>query len=148
MDVVGDAHVLSSFIDKSFDFVFSVSVFEHLLMPWVVAFEINKILKMGGLVYTQSHPAWPLHEEPWVFFRFSEHAYGGLFNTFTGFEIVRVGQSIEANVVPVCATGGALQSIDTRPTFMVSACIAKKVCEPSVDWSANPAIFSNMQYSH
>lgn len=50
VDVVGDAHRLSSYFDQEqrFDLIFSSAVFEHLHMPWVVAEEIRKLLKVGG----------------------------------------------------------------------------------------------------
>lgn len=50
VDIVGDAHKLSSYFEngKQFDIVFSSAVFEHFAMPWIVATEIAKILKVGG----------------------------------------------------------------------------------------------------
>ena len=44
VDVVGDAHKLSSYFghDEKFDLIFSSAVFEHLHMPWIVAQEIQK----------------------------------------------------------------------------------------------------------
>jgi SAM-dependent methyltransferase len=51
VDPVGDVHKLSqSFPLGHFDFVFSVSVFEHLLFPWKAVLEINKVLKTGGYI--------------------------------------------------------------------------------------------------
>lgn len=42
VDVVGDAHQLSEYVaENSFDIVYSVSVFEHLMFPWKAALEIN-----------------------------------------------------------------------------------------------------------
>jgi 2-polyprenyl-3-methyl-5-hydroxy-6-metoxy-1,4-benzoquinol methylase len=53
VDIVGDAHKLSSYFEngKQFDIVFSSAVFEHFAMPWIVATEIAKILKVGGFVF-------------------------------------------------------------------------------------------------
>jgi hypothetical protein len=34
VDVVGDAHHITRYIQSKVDFVFSISTFEHLLMPW------------------------------------------------------------------------------------------------------------------
>ncbi|MDO8597350.1 MAG: methyltransferase domain-containing protein [Sulfuricaulis sp.] len=71
VDVVGDAHELGRlFPAEQFDGIFSLSVFEHLLMPWVVVMEMNKVLKPGGVVMLATHPAWPPHELPWDFWRF------------------------------------------------------------------------------
>ncbi len=92
-DVVGDAHRLSQYFDKDkkFDAIYSLSVFEHLAMPWVVAKEINKILAIGGLTFHHTHFAWPRHEAPWDFWRFSDDGLRILFSKATGFEIINAG---------------------------------------------------------
>jgi hypothetical protein len=148
VDIVADAHTMSKTIAGRFDYVFSISVFEHLIMPWVAACEINKLLKPGGYVFTQSHPAYPLHEEPWDFFRFSKNAWNGLFNPLTGFEVVETGYGIEAAIVPAGANNGPLQDMDKSPTYLLSACLAKKVSAPEVDWSCDPSTVYNLNYSH
>ena len=117
-------------------------------MPWVAAVELNKVLKAGAMIYMQSHPTWPLHEEPWDFFRFSKDAWSGLFNRLTGFEIVEAGYGIEAAIVPRVAAGGALGGIDGCRTYLLSACVARKVGEPLVDWSADPSLVYDLHYSH
>ena len=46
VDVVGDAHELSRLVGRgSFDAVFSGAVLEHLAMPWLIAAEINRVLR-------------------------------------------------------------------------------------------------------
>lgn len=95
VDIVGDAHNLSKHVPNDhFDVVYSVSVFEHLMFPWKVALEINRVLKTGGIVITGTHPAWPEHEMPWDFWRFPRNAFITLFNPITGFEIM---ESIEGS---------------------------------------------------
>ncbi len=77
VDITGDAHVLGEmFAPESFDGVFSRSVFEHLLMPWVVVLETNKILKVDGLTMIFTHPTWPPHELPWDFWSFRKTHFG------------------------------------------------------------------------
>ena len=50
MDVVGDAHTLSRhYPDAAFDAVMAFSVLEHLLMPWKLVIELNRVLKPGGI---------------------------------------------------------------------------------------------------
>jgi hypothetical protein len=148
VDVVADLHVLSKSIDRQYDFAFSMSVFEHLLMPWVVAVELNKVLVTGGLAFIQSHPAWPLHDEPWDFFRFSRDAWTGLFNPFTGFEIVDSAYGIEGRTVPVAADSGSLQGMDMHRTFLATACVVRKTSEPKVDWSCDPRGLYPQDYPH
>ncbi|HWZ30086.1 MAG TPA: class I SAM-dependent methyltransferase [Bryobacteraceae bacterium] len=86
VDVVGDAHALSThFAPESFDAIYSVSTFEHLAMPWKVALELNKILRTGGVAYLVTHQALGMHDTPWDFWRYSDTAWDGIFNTYTGF---------------------------------------------------------------
>ncbi|MER9723811.1 MULTISPECIES: class I SAM-dependent methyltransferase [unclassified Mesorhizobium] len=147
VDLVTDAHTLEG-VTKTFDFAFSVSVFEHLMMPWVAAHALNRVLNVGGLAFIQSHPAWPLHEEPWDFFRFSKESWASIFNAFTGFEVLDAGYAIEAAIVPANMESGPLQSLDEHPTFLLSACLARKIGPASADWAANPAPLYNLNYPH
>ena len=69
VDIVGDAHRLSSYFDEAepFDLIYSSAVFEHLAMPWVVAGEIAKLLKVGGCVFVETHFSFTSHERSWHF---------------------------------------------------------------------------------
>lgn len=95
VDVVGDAHKLSSYFagEERFDLIFSSAVFEHLYMPWVAALEIAKLLKVGGYVFVETHFAFGSHERPWHFFQFSDMALRALFNDALGFDLVDSGMS-------------------------------------------------------
>jgi SAM-dependent methyltransferase len=89
VDIVCDAHELSSKVNNNyFDCVYSLNVFEHILMPWKVVLEINKVLKTDGIVMIFTHHAFPLHDLPWDYWRFSDNAWHGLFNKQTGFEVI------------------------------------------------------------
>src|SRR3990170_1083852 len=57
VDVVGDAHKLSSYFknEEKFDIIYSSACFEHFAMPWIVATEIAKLLKVGGIVFVETH---------------------------------------------------------------------------------------------
>ena len=52
VDVTGDVHRLSSYFEpeKKFDLVFSFASFEHFAMPWIVALEVAKMMKVGGIL--------------------------------------------------------------------------------------------------
>jgi len=86
VDVSGDAHHLSDLVDGKFDVVYSTAVFEHLAMPWVVAEEIARVLKPGGLVFVETHFSYSSHERPWHFFQFSDMGLRALFSPALGFE--------------------------------------------------------------
>jgi len=127
VDVVGDAHRLSeNFPDTRFDYAYSISVFEHLLFPWKVVMEINRILKTGGHVFISTHPVWPAHELPWDFWRFPGNGFHALFNTYTGFEIVSLTEGLP------CKMYSLVDDIPTRNNCFGTlnqgvAVIAKKI---------------------
>jgi hypothetical protein len=95
VDVTGDAHRLSEYFNGSelFDLIFSSATFEHLAMPWVVATEISKMLKVGGCVFVETHFSYGAHERPWNFFQFSDLALRVLFSPALGFETIDAGMS-------------------------------------------------------
>lgn len=95
VDVVGDAHKLSSYFgkDEKFDLIYSSATFEHLAMPWVVAKEISSLLQVGGLVFVETHFSYSSHERPWHFFQFSDMALKVLFSESLGFECIESGMS-------------------------------------------------------
>lgn len=107
VNVVGDAHKLSSYFDDcKFDIIFSSAVFEHLAMPWIVAEEIAKVLKVGGIVAIETTFAFPEHEMPWHFFQFNSEGLKILFNRKLGFEVLDSG---------LCNPMVARFSIDSSP---------------------------------
>ncbi|MCL2484958.1 MAG: class I SAM-dependent methyltransferase [Endomicrobia bacterium] len=95
VDIVGDAHKLSSYFNEKekFDIIFSSACFEHFAMPWIVAEEISKLLKVGGFVFIETHFSFSSHERPWNFFQYSDLGLKVLFSEAMGFECVDAGMS-------------------------------------------------------
>lgn len=95
VDIVGDAHRASSYFadGEQFDLIFSSACFEHFAMPWVVAQEIAKLLRVGGHVFVETHFSFSSHERPWHFFQFSDMALRVLFSPALGFECIEAGLS-------------------------------------------------------
>src|ERR1700748_2714716 len=64
VDVVGDAHRLSSYFkdEEQFDLIYTSACFEHFAMPWLVAVEIAKLLKVGGTGFVETHFSYMAHE--------------------------------------------------------------------------------------
>lgn len=93
VDVVGDAHKLSSFFDRPFDLIFSSAVFEHFALPWVVAQEMIRLLSVGGYIFVETHYSYSSHERPWHFFQFSEQALKMLFPPAAGIKCIEAGVS-------------------------------------------------------
>jgi hypothetical protein len=134
VDVVGDAHELSShFPPESFDFATSLAVFEHLLMPWKAAVELNRVLKPGAHAYVWSHQSQPIHDLPWDFFRFSDNAWHALFNRRTGFEVVAADMSMKVHLVPRVYPSQSTHPEDTLG-FMASEVLVRKTGPAEVDW--------------
>lgn len=134
VDVVGDAHDMAGLFDpESFDSVFSMSTFEHLAMPWKAALEINRVLAQGGTVMVATHQTWPLHEQPWDFWRFSDNTWAALFNEYTGFRIERVAMGEPASIVPHQMQPHTIMH-PVHPAMMASAVICRKTGPPKVGW--------------
>lgn len=94
VDVVGDAHKLSQYFgNQKFDLIYSVAVFEHFAVPWLVATEIAKLLKPGGIIFVKTHFSFGSHARPWHFFQFSDMALRVLFSPALGFECIDAGAS-------------------------------------------------------
>jgi hypothetical protein len=60
--------------EERFDVIISCSTFEHLKYPAVAAHEVLKALKVGGVLFVQTHQSFPLHGYPFDYFRFSREA--------------------------------------------------------------------------
>lgn len=134
VDIVCDAHeVASYFQEESFDYVFSLNVFEHILMPWKVVLEINKLLKVGGKVMIFTHQTMPLHDTPCDYWRFSDMAWQALFNADTGFAISYSGMGDPVQIVALKAHPGSY-GLSLSPAYLHSMVIAEKTGCPQVEW--------------
>ena len=69
-------------------------------MPWKVAIELNRVMKTGGLVLIHTHQTIGMHDLPWDFWRYSDTSWHGLFNEYTGFEIVETSLSNWMHIIP------------------------------------------------
>jgi SAM-dependent methyltransferase len=148
VDVVVDAHHLADAIGGPVDYVFSVSTFEHFLMPWKVVLEINKVLRLGGKVLSHSHQSWPSHEEPWDYFRFSREAWGGLFNRHTGFRICESRRGEAVSILSLHNPGGPFDGMDAHPGYALTVALAEKVAPPQVAWEARMSDIQHIEYKY
>jgi hypothetical protein len=99
VDIVADVHRLSEVTGtERFDVILSFSTFEHLKYPSLAAHEVLKALKVGGLLFVQTHQSFPLHAYPSDFFRFSREALASLFGTQMGFETRATGHDFPAQI--------------------------------------------------
>jgi hypothetical protein len=94
VDVVGDAHKLSEYFKgQKFDLIYTSACFEHFAMPWLVATEMSKLLRVGGVLFVETHFSFSSHERPWHFFQFSDMALRVLFSPALGIECIEAGMS-------------------------------------------------------
>ena len=138
VDVVGDAHHLSSYFPdrRQFDLIYTSACFEHFAMPWLVAVEISKLLKVGGTLFVETHFSFSAHERPWNFFQFSDMGLRVLFSNALGFECIEAGMSN-----PIVGRFSAfadkyLRYSPVRGLYCHSEYLGRKVRDvPSFDWS-------------
>jgi SAM-dependent methyltransferase len=78
---VGDGHAIP-LADGSMDGVIVQAVLEHVLEPTVVAGEIERVLRTGGLVYADTPFLQQVHEGAYDFTRFTDSGHRFLFRRF------------------------------------------------------------------
>jgi hypothetical protein len=146
VDVVCDAHEVSKHFDHgSFDAIQSASVFEHLLMPWQVILEINKILRVGGLLYIHTHQTLGLHDMPCDYWRYSVESWPALLNARTGFEIVDATMSHENYIIPQFWRPDTV-GMENSAGFEVSVVVARKISDSTLSWDVAPGEISAAHY--
>lgn len=138
VDVKGDAHRLSSFFPhRHFDLIFSTSCFEHFAMPWIVAHEMMKLVKVGGHIFVETHFSYSAHERPWHFFQFSDMALKVLFPEQFGFKCIDAGLS---NPMVGRFSKKATPELRYQPVgglYCHAGILVQKIREvPSCDWQA------------
>ncbi len=79
VDLFCDGHDLP-FIDGVFDAVVTTAVLEHVLYPERVAAEITRVLKEGGLLYSELPFMQQVHEGAYDFTRYTLSGHRRLFN--------------------------------------------------------------------
>jgi SAM-dependent methyltransferase len=99
VDVVADLHRLP-FGDGGIDAVLICSVLEHVRRPWVVAQELGRVTRSGGLLYCQTHFLFPRHSHPCDYFRFTPEGLCEVFSEDAGWRIIDAGQEFPALVIP------------------------------------------------
>jgi len=146
VDIVGDAHQLSSLVRRnSVDAIFSISTFEHLSMPWKVAIEMNRVMRKGAIAFIQTHQTWAVHEAPWDYWRFSSYAWDSLFNAATGFRVVDAAMGEPAAIVPLLVSEASL-GLQDQPAFLGSAVVVEKISRTRLKWPVDTASIARDSY--
>jgi SAM-dependent methyltransferase len=125
VDIVADVHKLSKTTgEEQFDVIISCSSFEHFKYPHLAAHEIMKALKIGGLLFIQTHQTYPVHGAPYDYFRFSREALSGLFGTQMGFRGIATDYEFPANI-----NSPDVASIAAEPAFVNSRLLGEKTAK-------------------
>ena len=78
---IGDGHAIP-LADGSLDGVIIQAVLEHVLEPTIVAAEIQRVLRVGGIVYADTPFLQQVHEGAYDFTRFTDSGHRYLFRGF------------------------------------------------------------------
>jgi ubiquinone/menaquinone biosynthesis C-methylase UbiE len=97
-DVVADAHHLP-FADESFEFVVCSEMLEHTVNPQQVVNEIHRVLTPGGRVVLTTRFAYPVHDAPSDYWRFTPYGLRTLFSEFEIIEVTTEGKPFHAIAV-------------------------------------------------
>lgn len=73
--------------NNEYDTVVSTQTIEHVYDHKKMLFEACRVLKPSGVIILSGPMYWPLHEEPYDFYRFTKHGLKALLNE-TGFEVL------------------------------------------------------------
>jgi SAM-dependent methyltransferase len=75
--------------DATFDAVLNTQVLEHVAEPGRVLSELCRVLVPGGRLWLTAPLVWPLHEEPYDFWRFTAHGLRAVMEG-AGFRVERL----------------------------------------------------------
>jgi SAM-dependent methyltransferase len=98
-DYIFDGHFIP-FADNCFDMVLAAQVIEHTINPWKFCQELQRVVKVGGLLQIEAPQTFPYHAEPYDFFRFT---YTGMRSLFSKCEVVKA-EITEGNAATVAVT--------------------------------------------
>jgi len=97
-DVCADSLSLP-FKGHSFDTVLCTQVLEHVKDPFILFHQVSRVLKDAGCLILTAPQAWPLHEEPYDFFRYTK--YG----------LTELAESNSLRVIKLEERGGGISAI-------------------------------------
>lgn len=97
VDIDHDLNLPLPFVDESFDTVLMSDVLEHVRLPQLLCCEIQRVLVPGGCLIGNIPFAYPIHEAPHDYFRYTQYGLRHLLESagFTVSVLVPLGGSLE-----------------------------------------------------
>lgn len=130
--------------NNSLDTVLSLQVLEHLPNPQKSIFEIRRLLKKDGIVILSTVQYYPLHDEPFDFFRYTKYGLKKLLNEQNlkvvhlkeeGNIFVLIGQSFNVYLMLILKNliktpSGKIMAFLILPIFLLATTIINFVIYP------------------
>ncbi len=95
-DIVADACNLHMIADNSVDIVYLIEVLEHIPTPDKAVFEIHRILKKGGKLIMSTPFIFPIHDEPYDYYRYTKFGLKHLLSAFNDVTIIERNDACHA----------------------------------------------------
>lgn len=126
-DVYGNASQLP-FVESSFDSLLLLDVLEHVAEPESALREALRVLRPGGCILLTIPFAYPLHDQPHDYQRFTEHGLAYRLNQqgFTRVTIEEAGGGIEAATVGMvlALSQGSIEAFSAKSWRVTFALVA------------------------
>jgi hypothetical protein len=98
VDVVLDTHMLGV-RDESAGSVIMMDTLEHVQDPTLAMREVHRVIQPDGLVIMSSHMAFPIHNHPWDYWRYTPAAFDVLVRRFDSRAVFFQGDPLEPHTV-------------------------------------------------
>lgn len=125
VDVIGDAHNLSTFPNDTFDIVLCTEVLEHLHTPAKAIDEFGRVLKPGGMLLLTTRFIFPLHDTPHDYYRYTKYGLRYLLRDFENVEVTEEASTVETIAILLQRMGFQCTTLGLRPLKLLWFCLAK-----------------------
>ena len=95
-DLILDIQNMYLISDNSIDVIFCLEVLEHVQKPFKAVSEIYRVLKPRGIIIGSVPFVFPIHDEPYDYFRFTKYGLLDLFKDFKCLKLVERNSYIKS----------------------------------------------------
>jgi len=118
VDILLDVHLLGIGDAKAGSIVM-MDTLEHVQDPIVAMRDVYRAMRPGGIVIASSHMAFPIHNHPWDYWRYTPAAFDLIFQPFESRAVWSQGDPLAPWTVLAAARKGA--DLDTKLAFDTAA---------------------------